>query len=240
MNAEQLSVFIPAISNPYGLVLITGPTGSGKTSTLYAALTHINSTHKNIVSIEDPVEVQIPGVNQININNKANLSFSSLLRSILRQDPDVIMIGEIRDEETAQIAIQAANTGHLVLATLHTNNCLETINRLKQMNIDQNEFISCLNLIVSQRLLRKKCPHCKHDKTSLECECTEGYFGRLGVFEMLSFDETLKDYIIKNPFCNMTDLVQNHAFTPLNQFALDYVQKNITTYEEVRRVLNTC
>ena len=240
MNTEQLSVFTQAISNPNGLVLITGPTGSGKTSTLYSALTHINSNTKNIVTIEDPVEIQILGINQININNKADLSFSSILRSILRQDPDVIMIGEIRDEETAQIAIQAANTGHLVLATLHTNNCLETINRLKQMNVDKNEFISCLNLVVSQRLLRKKCTKCTSTETLTNCVCTDGYFGRLGIFEMLNFDESLKNYMIKNPCCNTSDLIQNNSFTPLNQYALEYIKQGITTHEEAKRVLNLC
>lgn len=200
MTSEQLSIFTQAISNSHGLILITGPTGSGKTSTLYSALTHINSEIKNIVTIEDPVEVQIPGINQININHKADLSFSSILRSILRQDPDIIMIGEIRDEETAQIAIQAANTGHLVFATLHTNNCIETMNRLKQMNLDQNEFISCLNLVISQRLIRKKCRNCTPHLKSNTCECIDGYSGRLGIFEILSFDEALKNYMIKNPY----------------------------------------
>lgn len=240
MNSEQLTVFSQAISHPHGLVLITGPTGSGKTSTLYSALAHINSSTKNIVTIEDPVEVQIPGVNQININHKANLNFSSILRSILRQDPDVIMIGEIRDEETAQIAIQAANTGHLVLATLHTNNCLETIHRLRQMNIDQNEFISCLNLVVSQRLLRKKCTQCISTENHNECECTDGYKGRLGIFEMLYFNDSLKDYMIKNSFCNAAYLMQQYSFIPLSQYAMEYINQGITTQEEVKRVLNLC
>lgn len=238
MNPEQLATFTQSIADPHGLILITGPTGSGKTSTLYSALTLINANTKNIVTIEDPVEIQIPGINQININIKANLDFSSALRSILRQDPDVIMIGEIRDEETARIAIQAANTGHLVLATLHTNNCIETINRIKQMNIDQHEFIACLRLIVSQRLLRKKCVHCNHEGASFECDCMNGYSGRLGVFEMLSFNSALKDYMIKNPRCHELDLIQHHQFIPINQHVLQYIQDGITTPEEAKRALN--
>lgn len=240
MHPEQLSKFTQAISKPQGLILITGPTGSGKTSTLYSALTHINSNTKNIVTIEDPVEIQLLGINQININNKADLTFSSILRSILRQDPDIIMIGEIRDEETAQIAIQAANTGHLVLATLHTNNCIETINRLKQMEINQHDFISCLNIIVSQRLLRKKCKQCLFNKTSTECECTDGYSGRLGIFEILSFDEALKNYIVKNAYYNTPDLTEKFHFKTMNQSALEYIDQGITTKEEAKRVLNLC
>lgn len=240
MDPEQLSIFTQAISDPHGLVLITGPTGSGKTSTLYSALMHINTHTKNVVTVEDPVEIQIPGINQININNKAELSFSSILRSILRQDPDIIMIGEIRDEETAQIAIQAASTGHLVLATLHTNNCIETINRLKQMNIDQHEFIACLRLIISQRLLRKKCTQCEHSTAPYRCDCVDGYHGRLGVFEMLSFDDSLKSYMSKNPYCSELELSQNHIFTTLQQNTLKYIQQGVTSPAEAKRVLNLC
>lgn len=239
MSAEQGSLFKQAISEPHGLILITGPTGSGKTSTLYSALAHINQVNKNIVTAEDPVEIQISGINQININDKAELSFSSLLRFILRQDPDVIMIGEIRDEETAQIAIQAANTGHLVLATLHTNNCLETLIRIKQMNINQTEAISCLKLIISQRLLRKKCPNCIPNKKPA-CECTDGYQGRLGIFELLYFNDELKNYFTRNTFYNIRDLIKNHQFKPLSQTAFDYIQQEKTTKEEVKRVLNVC
>lgn len=226
MNPKQLAVFAQAISDPQGLVLITGPTGSGKTSTLYSALAHINTHTKNIVTIEDPVEVQIPGINQININNKADLSFSSILRSILRQDPDVIMIGEIRDEETAKIAIQAASTGHLVLATLHTNNCIETINRLKQMNIDQHELIACLRLVVSQRLFRRK--------------SNDGYHGRFGIFEILSFTESLKNDLIHNTYCNELSLITNHQFSPIHQQVFECINLGITTSEEAKRVLNIC
>jgi len=240
MNLQQLDIFTQAISNPHGLILITGPTGSGKTSTLYSAISHINTEAKNVITIEDPVEVQISGVNQININLKADLSFSSALRSILRQDPDVIMIGEIRDEETAKIAIKAANTGHLVLATLHTNNCIETINRLSQMNLDRSEFISCLNIIISQRLLRKKCPYCTHDKIKLNCECTNGYFGRHGIFEMLSLSESLKNYIINNPYCKESDITQSYQFISLHQQALSCVREGTATFEEVKRVFNLC
>lgn len=239
MNPSQLNNFSQAISDPHGLILITGPTGSGKTSTVYSALTHINANTKNIMTIEDPVEVYIPGVNQININLKSEMSFASALRSILRQDPDVIMIGEIRDEETAQIAIKAANTGHLVLATLHTNNCMETINRLRQMKIDHNEFISCLRLIVAQRLLRKKCLFCKAKSLTTECQCSDGYDGRHGIFESISLNEQMRSYIIENPHFNESDLIKNFQFYPLKHQALEYISLGITTPEEVKRVFNT-
>lgn len=154
MAENELGNLKKILSSPSGLILVTGPTGSGKTSTLYAALDYLNNSMKNIITIEDPVEIHLAGINQVSVN--ADLSFEIILRSILRQDPDIIMMGEIRDQKTAEIAIQAANTGHLVLSTLHTNSCIETISRLKQMNIQQHDLIACLRLIVSQRLLRKK------------------------------------------------------------------------------------
>lgn len=224
MTDLQLSQFINAIHYPYGLILITGPTGSGKTSTLYAAINKISSISKNIITLEDPVEVYIPGINQIHI--KGELKFSSILRSILRQDPDIIMIGEIRDEETAQIAIQAANTGHLVLATLHTNSCIETIHRLKHMNIDQNDLISCLKMIVSQRLLRKK------------SDSDHEYSGRIGLFEVLEFNEALKLYVYDHLYCQEDELIKNHGFYPMSQHGMDCVRNGITTYEEIKRILN--
>lgn len=240
MQAQQLTLFTHAISEPHGLILITGPTGSGKTSTLYSTLKHLTNNEKNIITIEDPVEVQLHGINQININLKAELTFSSVLKSILRQDPDVIMIGEIRDEETAQIAINAANTGHLVLATLHTNNCIETIGRLRQMNIDQNELASCLKLIVAQRLLRKKCVKCNYHNNEYSCDCVDGYRGRHGIFELLYFNEQLKLLIIKNPYCTEADLSRLSTFSSLHQEALNCIKSGITTEKEVKRVLNIC
>lgn len=226
MLPQQLKDFKHAFTEPHGLILITGPTGSGKTSTLYSALTHMNTQEKNIITIEDPVEVYLTGVNQININTKAELNFSTVLRSILRQDPDVIMIGEIRDEETAKIAIKAANTGHLVLSTLHTNNCIETINRLRQMNIDQNDLISCLRLIVSQRLLRKK--------------STQGYSGRQGIFEFLLFNEAVRKLLFNKSFFTESDLRAVSPFISLAQQAHTWVSQGITTQEEILRVMNLC
>lgn len=235
MDAKQLSLFIKSISNPYGLILITGPTGSGKTSTLYSALNYVNSNMKNIITIEDPVEINLLGINQINVS--AELGFPQILRTILRQDPDIIMIGEIRDDETAQIAIQAANTGHLVFSTLHTNNCIESINRLKQMNINRKDLISCLKLIISQRLFRKKCTLC-HNDMDTQCNCVDGYSGRLGVFEILDFNEALKADIMLDDYCNEKQLIQNHQFISIQQQATRYAQQKITTIDEINRVLN--
>ena len=235
MSTQQLILFKQVILNPYGLILITGPTGSGKTSTLYATLNQINATTKNVITLEDPVEVSLPGINQIHVKNE--LSFAVLLRAILRQDPDIIMIGEIRDEETARIAIQAANTGHLVFATLHTNNCIETINRLIHMKTDKNDLIACLRLIMSQRLLRKKCLSCSNANQKI-CSCSDGYAGRVGVFEMLNFNEELKQYLLKNTYCLEKDLIQYHQLIPIHQKALDYAKTGVTTHEEIKRVFN--
>lgn len=225
-----------ALAYPSGLILVTGPTGSGKTSTLYAALDHLNHCMKNIITIEDPVEIQLEGVNQISVNS--DLTFEIILRSILRQDPDIIMIGEIRDQKTAEIAIQAANTGHLVLSTLHTNNCIETINRLKQMNIQEHDLISCLRLIVSQRLLRKKCAICATKKSSMDCHCEGGYKGRFGLFEILNFDEKLKKYISQNKIYDENSLIAVNQFSPIEIQARLMVKKDMTTEEEVKRVFN--
>jgi len=197
-----------AIYQPQGLVLVTGPTGSGKTRTLYALLSEINSESKNIMTIEDPVEIQLAGINQVAVNTKAGLTFATALRSFLRQDPDVIMVGEIRDIDTADIAVKAAQTGHLVLATVHTNSGKQTIDRLVNMGVAPYLIEHSLQLVINQRLIRKLCPHCKKEapdaKAQLKryhiaaeifykpvgCEhCHQGYCGRVAIFDSPSLWE---------------------------------------------------
>src|SRR4029453_10139685 len=160
-SEEELSVFRQYISEPYGMVLVTGPTGSGKTTTLYAALNEIKNTEDKIITIEDPIEYQLQGITQIPVNEKKGLSFARGLRSILRHDPDKIMIGEIRDAETAQIAIQSALTGHLVFTTVHANNVIDVIGRFLNMGVEAYQFVSALNCVMAQRLVRKICEACK-------------------------------------------------------------------------------
>jgi type II secretory ATPase GspE/PulE/Tfp pilus assembly ATPase PilB-like protein len=185
---EQLEVFQNAINQTNGLILVTGPTGSGKTRTLYSCLSALNQVQRNICSIEDPIEIQLPGINQVAYHPKAGLDFPTIIRALLRQDPDIIMIGEIRDAPSAQLAIQAAQTGHLVLSTLHTRNAIGAITRLKSLGIDQESIESCLRCISSQRLIRKCCKQCNQIASKTACHICNGsgYFGRLAVHEVLS------------------------------------------------------
>lgn len=184
---EQLQIFQHAINQANGLILVTGPTGSGKTRTLYSCLHALNQVQRNICSIEDPVEIRLPGINQVAYHPRAGLDFPTIIRALLRQDPDVIMIGEIRDTESAQLAIQAAQTGHLVLSTLHTRNALGALDRLKNLGVDQESIESCLRCVSSQRLVRSLCAQCVNTPNSLTCtNCHgSGYCGRLGVHEVL-------------------------------------------------------
>ena len=167
MNLNDLSTFKKLIQRPNGLILVTGPTGSGKTTTLYSAINELNNNSNNILTVEDPVEYDLPGIGQTQINTKIDMTFANALRSMLRQDPDIIMIGEIRDNETAQIAIQAALTGHLVFATLHTNNAISSINRLLDMKVEPYLLASTLLTVISQRLIRKICGNCKNEEPAL-------------------------------------------------------------------------
>ena len=185
---EQLDIFQNAINQTNGLILVTGPTGSGKTRTLYSCLSALNQVERNICSVEDPVEIRLPGINQVAYHPKAGLDFPTIIRALLRQDPDIIMIGEIRDTASAQLAIQAAQTGHLVLSTLHTRNAIGAISRLKSLGIDQESIESCLLCISSQRLVRKRCKQCNQMPRKTACQVCNGsgYFGRLGVHEVLS------------------------------------------------------
>lgn len=186
---EQLEIFKNALNQVNGLILVTGPTGSGKTRTLYSCLQTLNQIERNICSIEDPIEIRLPGINQVAYHPRAGLDFSTIIRALLRQDPDVIMIGEIRDKASAELAIQAAQTGHLVLSTLHTRNAKAALSRLHNLGIDQHALQSCIRSISSQRLVRKNCPHCCVKGVSQESICKtcngSGYFGRLGVHEVL-------------------------------------------------------
>lgn len=192
--SSQLEIFQKALSQSNGLILVTGPTGSGKTRTLYSCLRQLNKDHRNLCSIEDPIEIRLAGVNQVAYHPKAGLDFPTIICALLRQDPDVIMIGEIRDAATAQLAIQAAQTGHLVLSTLHTRNACGAIPRLKNLGIDQDSLESCLLSVSSQRLVRKICltcfsqAHSQHAITKAQCtNCNgRGYRGRIGVHEVLS------------------------------------------------------
>ena len=201
MSAEVLAQFDKLIAQPHGIVLVTGPTGSGKTTTLYAALSRLNKTSTNILTVEDPIEYELAGVGQTQVNPRIDMTFAKALRAILRQDPDIIMIGEIRDLETAQIAVQASLTGHLVLATLHTNDSAAAVTRLLDMGIEPFLLSSSLLGVVAQRLVRKLCAHCKqHDGHlwhAVGCEkCSEtGYQGRVGIYELLLTTEPIRAQI---------------------------------------------
>jgi len=197
---EQLAIFQNALNQANGLILVTGPTGSGKTRTLYSCLRALNQSHRNLCSIEDPIEIRLPGVNQVAYHPRSGLDFPIIIRALLRQDPDVIMIGEIRDSATAELAIQAAQTGHLVLSTLHTRNARGVLARLKSLGIDQESLESCLRSVSSQRLVRKICQQClgRNIEEISPCPSCKGArsYGRIGVHEVLSatylFDPALK------------------------------------------------
>ena len=185
---EQLVIFQNLLKQPNGLILVTGPTGSGKTRTLYSCLRMLNQIERNLCSVEDPIEIRLPGVNQVAYHPRAGLDFATIIRALLRQDPDVIMIGEIRDSVTAQLAITASQTGHLVLSTLHTQNALGALARLKSLGVDQEAIDSCLLCVSSQRLIRKRCQACRDKQDQNGCtSCHDSkYYGRLGVHEVLT------------------------------------------------------
>jgi type IV pilus assembly protein PilB len=235
LTDEQQTLFISKLLSPQGMILVTGPTGSGKTITLYSALCYLNHIEKNILSIEDPVEIELAGINQINTNKKIGLDFATILRALLRQDPDIIMVGEIRDLETAKIAMQAAQTGHLVLSTLHANSAVEAISRLQVLGIDTYHLISSLSLIVAQRLVRKRCSHqcangCKH--------CHQGYKGRIGVFELLPITKEMIELITTGATTEQLLQQCKHAGWPLlHETGLLKVKEGATTYNELNRVL---
>lgn len=195
MRPEQEAVFLRCLRRKSGLILTTGPTGSGKTSTLYAAMKLINRPEVNIISVEDPVEYRIAGITQVSVNERAGLTFASGLRALVRQDPDILMIGEIRDRETAEMAVHASLTGHLVLSSLHTKNAPEAPLRLADMGIPPYLLAAALSLVLSQRLVRRLCPHCEGDGGDCSCCGGTGQYGRMGVFEMLEVTPAVREVI---------------------------------------------
>ena len=259
---HELVRFRRMVKEPYGMVLVTGPTGSGKTTTLYAALSEIHSEEEKIITIEDPVEYQVKGVVQIPVNEKKGLTFARGLRSILRHDPDKIMVGEIRDPETAQIAVQSALTGHLVFTTVHANNVFDVLGRFLHMGIDAYNFVSCLNCVAAQRLVRKICPHCKqvvkYNKQTLEesglpyekfrrvkfhegAGCEEchgtGYIGRSAIMELLDMTDELRELIVsKAPVSQLKEAARRAGTSFLRQSAIEKVVAGITTLPEINRV----
>jgi len=236
LQPNNQKMILNAIKKPQGLILVTGPTGSGKTMTLYTLLHLLNEHHRNIATIEDPIEMQLAGINQTPIHTKSGLTFSHLLRTLLRQDPDVMMIGEIRDQETAEIAIRAAQTGHLVLSTLHTNNAAEAITRLCHMGIAPFHLSAALSLIIAQRLVRKLCLHCRAQQHCVQC--TDGFQGRIGIFELLPMNADIKAIMVK-PHLHHLLAKKNNALgnATLWESALEMVKQGVTTLNEIYRVI---
>ncbi|MFZ6755230.1 GspE/PulE family protein [Undibacterium sp. Dicai25W] len=269
LNLESLGFDTPSLvtlraltEEAYGMLLVTGPTGSGKTTTLYAALSEINTGREKIITIEDPVEYQLPGILQIPVNEKKGLTFAKGLRSILRHDPDKIMVGEIRDKETAEIAVQSALTGHIVLTTVHANNVFDVFGRFTHMGIDPYAFVSALNGIWAQRLVRLNCPHCSIDDTMTserlsrvnlcfenvkdfhfrrgvgcgDCRGT-GYKGRRAIAEILTLTDEMREFIIeKKPIRQIKELAKKNGTHTLREVALELAKKGMTTLEEIKRV----
>ena len=235
MQGRTLERFQQLVTQPHGLILVTGPTGSGKTTTLYAALQSLDAASSNIMTVEDPIEYELAGVGQTQVNAKIDLTFAKALRAILRQDPDVIMIGEIRDFETAQIAIQASMTGHLVLATLHTNDAASAVTRLTDMGIEPFLLSSSLLGVLAQRLVRKVCTHC-HGSGCVHCGQT-GYAGRTGIFELLVTDDALRAQIhAKQSEASIRDAAVAGGMVLMREDGERLVQMGITKPEELLRV----
>ncbi|MDB8458355.1 GspE/PulE family protein [Turicibacter sanguinis] len=260
LSGENIEKLDRILSNPHGIILVTGPTGSGKSTTLYTILEDLNTDKVNIVTVEDPVEYTLNGVNQVNVNTKAGLTFASGLRSILRQDPDIVMIGEIRDEETAKIATRAAITGHLVLSTLHTNDAPTTINRLVDMGVESYLVASSITGVIAQRLVKKICPHCKeayeasvHEKNFLcedplkpltlykgvgcgHCQQT-GYIGRTGIYEIMEITKAHREAIAQNKDATvLREISLQHHMKLLADECKILVMDGITTLEELADV----
>jgi general secretion pathway protein E len=235
MTGETLRRFVHLITQPHGIILVTGPTGSGKTTTLYAALTRLDADSSNIMTVEDPIEYDLPGVGQTQVNARIDLDFAKALRAILRQDPDVIMIGEIRDHETAQIAIQASLTGHLVLATLHTNDAVSAVTRLTDMGVEPFLLSSSLLGVLAQRLVRKLCVQCQGAGCE-DCGRT-GYHGRTGVFELMTADESVRGLIHNRAAeSQIREVAIAAGMTLMQADGERLVREGITSREELLRV----
>ena len=261
-SEHDIKKFRRYVQEPYGMVLVTGPTGSGKTTTLYAALSEIKTDEDKIITIEDPVEYQIKGITQIPVNEKKGLTFARGLRSILRHDPDKIMVGEIRDSDTAQIAIQSALTGHLVFTTVHANNVVDVLGRFLNMGVEAYNFVSALNCILAQRLVRVICPHCKirvrYPETLLEesrldlrqwadfefaegagcIECAgTGYRGRTAIHELLDLTDHIRELILdRKPSSEISRAAREEGMTTLRESAVERVRDGITTLREINKV----
>lgn len=259
----NLEKVMKAINKPNGIILVTGATGTGKSTTVYAILQYLNTVSRNIITVEDPVEMKISGVNQVQVMSEIGLTFASALRSILRQDPNVIMIGEIRDNETARIAVRASITGHLVLSTVHTNNSLTTIERLVDMDVERYLLGSALEAIVSQRLCKKLCPKCRSSRPTTPYEkrvfkealgmdipyiykpvgcssCYQGYSGRIALHEVMLLNQDIRDAIVNNaPKEKIRDLIyQSGNTTSILDDGLIKVINGLTSFEEVLRVID--
>ena len=258
-EAEDKERLMQAIHRPHGMVLVTGPTGSGKTQSLYACLNVLNTPEVNIATVEDPSEMHLPGVNQVNVNDKAGLSFAVALRAFLRQDPDVLMVGEVRDRETADIAIKAAQTGHLVFSTLHTNDAPSTLSRLRNMGMEPYNMVSSIALITAQRLVRRLCVHCKQsmplDQQRLRnlglpeyqmqlpaqlyqpvgcMHCHKGFAGRVGIFQVMPISDVLSELILQDASVSTLALqAQREGVSTLRQAGLRKVWQGITSLDEV-------
>lgn len=260
-EADQKALYLAALNQPQGLILVTGPTGSGKTVSLYTGLNILNTEERNISTAEDPAEINLEGVNQVNVNTRVGLTFGAALRAFLRQDPDIVMVGEIRDLETAEIAIKAAQTGHLVLSTLHTNSAPETLTRLRNMGVPAFNIATSVSLIIAQRLARKLCSHCKkpinipkevlldmgfkaEDVGSftiyhpIGCDkCNNGYKGRVGIYEVVKITESISRLIMEGAnSIEIADAARREGFNDLRMSGLVKIKQGITSLEEVNRV----
>ncbi|MDH3362475.1 MAG: ATPase, T2SS/T4P/T4SS family, partial [Gammaproteobacteria bacterium] len=250
------------LAKPYGMILVTGPTGSGKTVSLYTGLNILNTEDRNISTAEDPAEINLPGINQVNVNPKVGLTFASALKAFLRQDPDVIMVGEIRDLETAEIAIKAAQTGHLVLSTLHTNDAPKTLTRMVDMGVKPYAIATSVSLIIAQRLARRLCGNCKEvrdipqealEKEGFSAEeieagltifgpkgcklCNSGYKGRLGIFQVMEVSEVMGRIIMEGGNAmQIADQAAKEGVIDLRHAGLNKVKEGLTSLEEVNRV----
>lgn len=259
---DQKALYLKALANPYGMILVTGPTGSGKTVSLYTGLNILNTVDTNISTAEDPAEINLEGINQVNVNDKVGLTFDAALRAFLRQDPDIIMVGEIRDLQTAEIAIKAAQTGHMVMSTLHTNDAPLTLARLVNMGVPPFNIASAVSLIIAQRLARRLCSHCKEKidipRVALEEEgftseqidakpelykavgcdqCSDGYKGRVGIYQVMPISEAIGRIIMENGSAiDVADQAKKDGIDDLRQSAIKKVIAGLTSLEEINRV----